>query len=181
MLPDLVQSHQEGRRRRRSSSSPPPPNQPPPDQPRSPGTSSASVRLTFGLGARPATDAADCITLSSDEESGVPTSNQDGGRGEKEKGKVGKQDELLERVKEEKRADASSTKDNFERNTAGKRARENSSEENGGNVEAKKRAKKAKVARLFDSDSSDDENMARIKAGARLSSSSGGSLTQKVQ
>merc|ERR1712098_667489 len=65
--------------------------------------------------------------------------------------------------------------------TAGKRARENSSEEDSGNVRAKKRAKKAKVARLFDSDSSDDENMARIKAGAHLTSSSGGSLTQKVR
>ena len=107
--------------------------------------------------------------------------NQDGGRGEKEKSEVGKQGVLLERVKEEKMADASSTKSSLEKNTVGKRARENSTEENSGNIKAAKRAKKAKVARLFDSDSSDDENMSRIKAGARLSSSSGGSLTQKVQ
>ena len=119
---------------------------------------------------------ADCITLSSDEETGVPTLNQDGERGEKEKGKMGKEGELLERVKEEKMADASSSKISREKNTVGKRARENSIEENSGNVK-----KKTKVARLFDSDSSDDENMARIKAGGRLSSSSGGSLTQKVQ
>ena len=100
---------------------------------------------------------------------------------EEEKSKVGKQVELLERVKEEMMADASSSKSSLEKNTVGKRVRENSTEENSGNVKAAKRLKKTKVARLFDSDSSDDENMARIKAGARLSSTSGGSLTQKVQ
>ena len=163
-LPDVVQSSQEGARMR----SPSPRQQlaplqepvvePLPNQPPSPASQSSSVQLKFGRRCQPVDETADCITLSSDEDEGVKDVNM---------ATTGVEVKLEVNVLQDKKT------------TPKKRGRDSSSEKTLEKSKVRKE-KKSKAARLFDSDSSDDENLKLLKAASLPKSPSQGSLAQQV-
>ena len=121
------------------------------------------MQLKFGRGAQPVNETADCITLSSDEEY------------EKVKEMLSKGGE---KVKEE--ADVLQDKKiTPKKSPDGKRGRVSSSDEN--SEKSKVGKKKSKASRLFDTDSSDDENLKQLKARPIPKSPSQGSLARQVQ
>ena len=120
------------------------------------------MQLKFGRGAQPVNETADCITLSSDEDEGAKDMVAKGG----------------EKVKEE--ADVLQDKKiTPKKSPDGKRGRVSSSDEN--SEKSKVGKKKSKASRLFDTDSSDDENLKQLKARPIPKSPSQGSLARQVQ
>ena len=162
-LPDVVQSSKEGARLRSPSPSPllapsqellveqPLPNQPP--------NQSSSVQLKFGHRCQPVDETADCITLSSDEDDVVKD------------GDIGMAGGAV-------KLEANVLQDEVEKTTPKKRGRDSSSEETLEKCKVIK--KKSKATRLFDSDSSDDENLKWLKAAPLPKAPSQGSLAQQV-
>ena len=169
-MPDVVQSSQEGARMRSPSPSgqaaplQEPLVEPLPNQPPSPVGQPSTVQLKFGRVGQPVNETADCITLSSDEDEGVKDVNKATGRGEKVKEEVN--------VLPDKKITPNKA-------SSGKRDRDSSSEET---LEKSKvgKKKKSKAVRLFDSDSSDDEDLKQFKAAPLPKSPSQGSLARQV-
>ena len=163
-LPDVVQSSQEAARMRSPSPSKllvplqEPLVEPLPNQPPSPLSGSSSVQLKFGRRCQPVDETADCITLSSDEDEGVKDVNRT---------MVGGGVKL----------EVNALQD--EKTTPKKRGRDSSSDETLEKSKVRK-DKKSKAVRLFDSDSSDDENLKLLKAASLPKSPSQGSLAQQV-
>ena len=136
--------------------------EPLPNQPPSPATQPPTVQLKFGRGAQPVNETADCITLSSDDEDEKVKDIAEKG-GEKVKEEVD--------VLEDKKITPKKSPD-------GKRGRVSSSDESPAKPIMRK--KKSKASRLFDTDSSDDENLKQLKAQPIPKSPIQGSLARKV-
>ena len=119
------------------------------------------MQLKFGRGAQPVNETADCITLSSDEDEGAKDMVAKGGE------KVKEEADVLE----DKKITPKKSPD-------GKRGRVSSSDESPAKPIMRK--KKSKASRLFDTDSSDDENLKQLKADPIPKSPIQGSLARKV-
>ena len=132
-----------------------------PNQPPSPVSLPSTVQLKFGRVGQPVNETADCITLSSDEDEGIKNANNATG-GEKVKEEVN----VYKKITPKK-------------GSYGKRGLDSSSEETLENTKVRKK-KKSKAARLFDSDSSDDENLKQLKAAPLPKSPSQGVLARQV-